>query len=68
MPMTYADFQQYCARFGFIEMPLTEKQFNYCVETGLSDDAIYGVACDVLADVEFETAVIVNRMEDVSNA
>ena len=68
MSMTYTDFQQYCARMGFVDTPLTQKEFNYCVETGLSDDAIYGVACDVLADVDFETAVIVNRMEDIANA
>lgn len=58
--MTYTEFQQYCARFGFIETPITEHQFNHCVDAGLSDEGIYGVACDVLADIDFDAAVAGN--------
>lgn len=66
--MKYSEFQQYCARFGFIETPITEEQFDHCVSLGLSDQGIYGVACDVLADIEFHTAVGANLYEELHNA
>jgi len=65
--MTYAEFQQYCSRFGFIEAPLTEEQFDHCVDAGLSDQGIYGVACDVMADIEFNAAVCGNFFAEIDH-
>ena len=66
--MTYAEFQQYCARFGFTETPITEDQFDHCVDAGLSEDGIYAVACDVLADIEFNAAVACSLFAESNDA
>lgn len=68
MSKTYSDFQQYCARMGFTESVLTEDQFDHCVDSGLSMNGIYGVACDVLADIEFNAAVSGNLYQELDNA
>lgn len=67
-PMTYTDFQQYCARFGFIETPITEPQFDHCVGCGLSMNEIYGVASDVFAGFDFSAAVSANFYQEYDNA
>lgn len=67
-PMTYPDFQQYCARFGFVDTPLTQEEFNHCVDAGLDDEGIYGVACDVLAAIDFDAAVAGNLYQEYDNA
>ena len=57
--MTYAEFQAYMARYGFPQCPLSEDQFKHAQAT-LGDDALFGVACDVNAGVDFATALKVN--------
>jgi len=57
--MTYAEFQSYMARYGFPQCPLSEDQFKRA-QAKLGDDALFGVACDVNAGVDFATALKVN--------
>jgi hypothetical protein len=66
--MTYSEFQQYCARFGFIDTPLTEDQFDHCVDVGLSIEGMYNVACDIAGDIEFNTAVSGNLYQGYDDA
>lgn len=63
--MTYAEFQAYMAKYGFVSCPLTEEQFTYCIATGMNVDTLYGVACDVNAGIDFLRAVEINN-EDLS--
>lgn len=65
--MTYQDYQEYCSRMGFITCPLSEEQFNQCVEAGLTDFSIYGVGADVVADIDFDVALAHNLEEQNSD-
>jgi hypothetical protein len=65
--MDYQEFQSYCARMGFTDTPITRDQFDHCVEAGLSDEGIYGVACDVSADIEFNAAVSGNLYQETES-
>lgn len=57
--MAYAEYQAYMARYGFIECPLTEEQFNEA-SAKLHEDDLYGLGCDVNAGVDFHVAMKIN--------
>lgn len=55
--MTYAEYQAYMAKYGFINCPLTADQFEAAVKLGAE---VYGVGCDVNAGVDFRVACKIN--------
>jgi hypothetical protein len=55
--MTYEAYQQYMARYGFTSSPLTEQQFQHCLDNKVE---WYGASCDVNAGVDFAVACKVN--------
>ncbi|QXV74020.1 hypothetical protein [Rhizobium phage RHEph12] len=61
MEMTYAEYQAYMAKYGFISCPLTEAQFDEARATLENDEALFGVlfgvGCDVNAGVDFHVAL-----------
>lgn len=58
--MSYTEFQQYMARYGFVSCPLSELQFNEALAYGATVDQLYGIACDVNAGVAFSLACRAN--------
>lgn len=65
--MTYAEFQTYMAKYGFVACPITESQYNICIRDGLDINDIYGVACDVNAGLRFSKALAINmRVEPIA--
>lgn len=58
--MTYAEYQSYMARYGFVECPLTIEQFEEASKV-LHEDDMYGLGCDVNAGVDFNVAMKVNN-------
>ena len=55
--MTYYTFQQLCARYGFVETPLTETQFSAALAVTTDRDELYGLACDVAAGFSFNSGL-----------
>lgn len=58
--ISYAEFQEYMANYGFPNCPLSEEQFNEARNLGALDDDMYGIACDVNAGIDFHVAVKLN--------
>ncbi len=56
--MTYIDFQQYCAKYGFTYTPLNISQFNKAVGQLGDIDSIYSVACDVACGFGFTESLL----------
>lgn len=59
--MTYDEFTAYLAKYGFTPCPITNEQFDGLKAEGFHDDDFYGLACDVLAGVDFNVAVKMNN-------
>lgn len=58
--MTYDEYRQYMAKYGFVNCPLTEDQYREAHELGATGDDMYGIGCDVNAGVDFYVAVKLN--------
>ena len=59
--MTYDEFTQYLAKYGFINNPLSQEQFKKCHDNTLSLEGVYGIACDMCAGIDFDRAYEINR-------
>ena len=59
--MTYDEFVQYMARYGFIGCPLTLNQYIIAKDVSDDIDFLYGLACDVNAGIDFGNALIANK-------
>jgi hypothetical protein len=57
--MTYKEFSEYLAKYGFIANPIDEKRYEKIAN--LSLDALYGIVCDVNAGISFARAVAINK-------
>jgi len=55
--MTYAEYQRQCASFGFIETPLTWKEFCWLCDNGFEPDSIYRIGCDVAAGFDLVESI-----------
>lgn len=58
--MTYEEFRAYLARYGFTSCPVSKYEYEACQLLGLTQDQIYGVACDVNAGLTFQRALACN--------
>jgi len=56
-PMTFPEFQQYLARYGFTYTPITSDQYTFLVDSGHDIDSCYGIACDVAAGYDFSDLI-----------
>ena len=55
--MTFPEFQQYLARYGFTYTPITSDQYAFLVDSGHDINSCYGIACDVAAGYEFSDLI-----------
>ena len=55
--MSYSDFQQYCANYGFINTPITNEEYWTLIGNGFTLDDIYSIACDVNVGFSMELAI-----------
>jgi len=55
--MTYPEFQQYLASYGFTDTPITSDQYAFLVDSGHDVDSCYGIACDVAAGYDFSDLI-----------
>ena len=55
--MTYSEFQQYLASYGFISTPITSDKYAFLVDSGHDVDSCYGIACDVAAGFDFSDLI-----------
>ena len=55
--MTFPEFQQYLARYGFTYTPITPDQYAFLVDSGHDVDSCYGIACDVAAGFDFSDLI-----------
>lgn len=67
--MTYAEFCQKVAFYGFTECAITETGFNELRAIGFSDDDLYGIHCDMWAGYSQaeSVSVIVNGWVDIAS-
>lgn len=61
--MTYREYQQYMAKYGFSACPLLESEFTFAKESGATDDQLYGIGCDVSAGIRLQRAIEINTRE-----
>lgn len=54
--MSYTDYQQQCAFYGFTTTPLTEEEFDRAL-AAVGADEVYSVGLDVEAGFELETLI-----------
>jgi len=55
--MTFPEFQQYLASYGFISTPITSDQYAFLFDSGHDVDSCYSIACDVAAGYEFSDLI-----------
>ena len=61
MDHPYENFTAYLMKYGFTRNPLSKAQFQRCQDEGLSDNALYGIACDMNAGLPFADAYSINK-------
>ena len=56
--MTYKEFQQYLAKYGFLKTPMSEEE--YASLKDYSDYSCYRIACDLTNGLSFNEALEAN--------